>query len=167
MFVWWWFIWIAFLLFIAFAWFNSSGGPAGYRMRRGYYYDEPWSYGGGSYGGWAGGPYRARSTWPWRRRPARHSGKGPAGYHRSDARIAEDVNDALMVSDDVDAAGVSVSVNGGVVTLSGYTSTRAEKRLAEDLAEFVPGVTDVKNELRIGATPPQGQAQRLEQTPQS
>lgn len=165
MFVWWWFVWIVFLLFIALAWF-SSGGSAGNRMRRGYYSEDPWSYGWG-YGGWAGGPYRARSTWRWRKRPARHSGKGPAGYHRPDARIAEDVNDALMVNDDVDAAGISVSVNSGVVTLSGYASTRSEKSLAEDLAEVVPGVTDVKNELRIGATPPEGQAQRLEQTPQT
>jgi hypothetical protein len=161
MFVWWWFIWIVLLLFIAWAWF-SSGWPAAYRMRRGNYYDEPWSS-----DGWAGGPYRARSAWPSRRRPARHSGKGPAGYHRSDARIAEDINDALLVNDDVDAAGISVSVNGGVVTLSGYTLTRSEKRLAEDLAEFVPGVVDVKNELRIGAAPPEGQARRLEQTPQT
>lgn len=166
MFVWWWFIWIVLLLFMAWAWF-SSGWPAAYRTRRGHYYDEPWSYEVSSHGGWTGGPYRARSTWPWRRRPARHSGKGPAGYHRSDARIAEDINDALLVSDDVDAAGISVSVNGGVVTLSGFTPTRSEKRLAEDLAEFVPGVIDVKNELRIGAAPPKGQARRFEQTPQT
>jgi hypothetical protein len=165
MFAWWWIIWILLLLLIVGAWF-SGGGPGGYRMRRGYSYDEPWGY-GGSYGGWAGGPYRARSSWAWRKRPARHAGKGPAGYQRSDARIAEDVNDALLVNDDVDAAGISVSVNGGVVTLSGYTSTRPEKRLAEELAEFVPGVTDVKNELQIRPAPPEGQARRLEQTPQT
>ena len=161
MFGWWWSIWILFLLFMLWTWF-SSGWSSGYRGRRGYEYDGP-----GSYRGWAGGPYRAGGAWQWRRRPGRNSGKGPAGYHRSDARIAEDVNDALLVNEDIDATGISVSVNGGVVTLSGYTPSRSEKRLAEDLAEFVPGVADVKNELRIGATPPEGQAHRLEQTPQT
>jgi hypothetical protein len=165
MFVWWWSIWILLLLFMFWAWFSSSG--PGSRTRRGYYYDDPSSYGGWGYGGWAGGPYRLGSTWPWQKRPPRHAGKGPAGYHRSDARIAEDLNDALMVNDDVDAAGILVSVNGGVVTLSGYTSTRSEKRVAENLADGIPGVADVKNELRIGATPPEGQRQRLEQTPQT
>jgi hypothetical protein len=161
MFVWWWFMWFVLLLFIVGAWVSSGAGS---RTRRGYY-DEPWGYGG--YRGWAGGPYRARTAWPWRRQAAHHAGKGPAGYQRSDGRIAEDVNDALLVNDDVDAAGIAVSVSGGVVTLSGSTSSRSEKRLAEDLAESVPGVTDVKNELRIGAMPPEGQTRRLEQTPQT
>ena len=39
--------------------------------------------------------------------------------------------------------------------------------LAEELAEFIPGVTDVKNELQIRPAPPEGQARRLEQTPQT
>ena len=76
------------------------------------------------------------------------------GYRRSDARIAEDVSDALMMSDDVDAGAMSVSARDGIVTLSGVASTRREKHLAEGLAEAVPGVCDVRNELRVGPSAP-------------
>jgi hypothetical protein len=154
LFGWWWFLWALFLVVMAWAFFGRWGD---YRAGRSYYYDEPWRYGAG--------PGRSyRGYWPLQKRPQSHRGKGPAGYQRSDARIAEDVNDALMVNDDVDAGGVAVSVNDGLVTLSGYVATRAEKRQAEDMADAVPGVKDVKNELQIG--PPQADARRLEQVTQ-
>src|SRR5882724_11631017 len=46
-------------------------------------------------------------------------GRGPRGYKRSDDRIREDVNDRLSDQPRLDASGIDVTVNNGVVTLSG------------------------------------------------
>ena len=45
--------------------------------------------------------------------------------------------------------GWEVSVTDGEVTLDGVVENRAEKGLAEDCADSVPGVVDVHNHLRI------------------
>jgi len=42
------------------------------------------------------------------------------------------------------------TVSQGVVTRSGSVDDRWGKRLAEDIAERVPGVRDVMNHLRVG-----------------
>jgi osmotically-inducible protein OsmY len=78
----------------------------------------------------------------------RHVGRGPKGYRRSDERIREDVNEELTLHPEIDATEIDVLVEDGVVTLVGVVEERRDKRLAEDLVERVPGVTDVKNELR-------------------
>jgi osmotically-inducible protein OsmY len=82
-------------------------------------------------------------------RAGRHRGRGPRGYRRSDDRIKEDVNDRLSDHDYLDASDVEVSVDDSEVTLSGTVNGRYEKRLAEDIAESVSGVTHVQNNLRI------------------
>jgi hypothetical protein len=91
---------------------------------------------------WHGGE-RGRFT---RRGP--YSGKGPKGYRRSDERIAEDANQALMDHPDIDASEIEVSAKNGEVTLRGSVSDRWAKRQAEECIEQVPGVQDVRNELR-------------------
>ena len=83
------------------------------------------------------------------RRRSGHYGRGPRGYRRSDARIAEDVNDRLTDDWRLDASDVEVSVAEGEVTLTGTVRTRQDKRLAEDLADDVSGVRNVQNNLRI------------------
>jgi osmotically-inducible protein OsmY len=80
-------------------------------------------------------------------------GKGPKGYQRSDERLTEEINDRLTYDDDVDASEISVAVAGGEATLSGTVNTRSEKRRAEDLADDVPGITHVQNNLRVKQTP--------------
>ena len=80
-------------------------------------------------------------------------GKGPKGYQRSDERLTEEINDRLTYDDDVDASEISVAVAGGEATLSGTVGTRAEKRRAEDLADDVPGITHVQNNLRVKQAP--------------
>jgi osmotically-inducible protein OsmY len=77
-------------------------------------------------------------------------GRGPRGYRRLDERIKEDVNDRLTDDPYLDATDIDVSVDDGVVTLSGTVSGRSDKRRAEDLAESVSGVKDVNNRLRVG-----------------
>jgi len=78
-----------------------------------------------------------------------HTGKGPRGYQRSDERIREDLCDWLARHGDIDATDVDVEVQNREVTLEGVVASRREKRLAEDLAEGVFGVTEVHNRLRV------------------
>ncbi|MDB5725628.1 MAG: uncharacterized protein JWQ16_2382 [Novosphingobium sp.] len=84
-----------------------------------------------------------------RRREEDHRGRGPADYTRSDERIREDANDRLTEDSRVDARSISVTVQGGEVTLSGTVSRREDKRRAEDIVEDLSGVKHVQNNLRV------------------
>jgi osmotically-inducible protein OsmY len=87
--------------------------------------------------GWRGG------------RPGPYSGRGPKGYQRADSRILEDVCDRLADAPDVDAGDIEVEVRGGEVTMSGTVKDRWQKRRAEDVVEYVSGVREVHNRLRV------------------
>lgn len=80
---------------------------------------------------------------------AHHRGRGPRGYRRTDERIREDINDRLTDHPYIDASDIEVLVTSGEVTLAGAVESRQAKRLAEDIAESVSGVTHVENRLRI------------------
>jgi len=81
-----------------------------------------------------------------------HRGRGPRGYKRSDDRIREDVSDRFSDDPYLDASGVDVTVNEGVVTLAGTVQDRGDRRRAEDLAMMVPGVQDVVVSLTLQPT---------------
>lgn len=81
-----------------------------------------------------------------------HRGRGPSGYRRSDARIAEDINDRLTEDAYVDASEVQVRVENGEVTLDGTVDSRTAKRRAEDIADGISGVSHVQNNLRVRQT---------------
>ena len=66
-----------------------------------------------------------------------------------DSRIWNEVSACLTEDWYVDGTEITVSVDEGEVTLDGIVENRAEKRLAEDCADSVPGVVDVHNHLRI------------------
>jgi osmotically-inducible protein OsmY len=76
------------------------------------------------------------------------AGRGPKGYQRSDERIRDDVNEWLTRHPDIDASDIDVIVERCEVTLTGAVEDRRDKRLAEDIAESVPGVNQVHNQLR-------------------
>lgn len=78
-----------------------------------------------------------------------HSGKGPAGYERSNRRILEDVCERLTAHGWVDAGEIEVEAQNGVVTMRGQVADRRQKRMAEDSAISVSGVRDVQNRLTI------------------
>jgi hypothetical protein len=84
-----------------------------------------------------------------RQTQGRFAGRGPKDYERSDQRIREDVCDRLMQDPEIDATGLTVNVQGGEVTLEGTVDSKNAKRLAEDVAEDVPGVREVNNRLRV------------------
>lgn len=79
----------------------------------------------------------------------RFAGRGPKGYRRSDESIREEVNQRLTDHPDIDPSEVEVRVEECVVSLSGTVEDRHAKRLAEDIAESVPGVVDVNNQIRV------------------
>jgi len=83
----------------------------------------------------------------------RFAGRGPKGFRRSDARVLEDVSEALARHGDVDASEIEVRAEAGEVTLDGSVSDRRAKWLAEDCVLAVPGVRDVRNNLRIVRSP--------------
>ena len=85
----------------------------------------------------------------------RQCGRGPGRVEdapplgEKDARIRNEVSACLTGDWYVDATEITVTVDNGEVTLDGVVENRAEKRLAEDCADSVDGVTDVHNHLRI------------------
>src|SRR5262245_63979312 len=78
-----------------------------------------------------------------------YAGRGPRGYRRSDERIREDINDNLTDDWYIDASDIEVTVNNGMVTLTGHVDSRGAKRRAEDIVECVSGGTDVSNQLLV------------------
>jgi hypothetical protein len=79
----------------------------------------------------------------------RFAGRGPKGYQRSRERILDDVCQRLADHPEIDASEVEVDVQGDVVFLRGQVHDRGQKRMAEDAAEDVSGVRDVRNELDV------------------
>lgn len=107
--------------------YGGFGGSAGYN--------------GGGLGGVSGagfGPDPSAEAW----RPA------PDTHH--DDRIHDDICERLSQATNIDASEIEVSVEAGVVTLSGRVEQRPMKHAAEDLAERVPGVHRVRNQLHVG-----------------
>ena len=74
--------------------------------------------------------------------------RGPKNYKRSDERIKEDVCDRLSQSD-LNCEDVEINVKNGEVTLTGTTDSGHERREIERVAETIPGVQDVTNQIRI------------------
>jgi BON domain len=81
--------------------------------------------------------------------PGSYRGRGPKNYQRSDERIREDVCERLTHDEFIDASNIEVDVKGGEIILSGTVDTRGFRHRAEDIAEMVPGVTHVQNNLRV------------------
>jgi osmotically-inducible protein OsmY len=78
-----------------------------------------------------------------------YRGVGPKGYRRTDQKILEDISDLLTYASDVDASEIDVQVKDGIVTLEGFVDSRATLRRAEEIVESVPGVSDLKNQLKV------------------
>ena len=87
-----------------------------------------------------------------RQQDGEHRGRGPKNYRRSDERIKEDINDRLTDAAYLDASEIEVEVNDREVTLSGTVDSRSSKRMAEDIADSVSGVSNVENRIRVQNT---------------
>jgi osmotically-inducible protein OsmY len=69
--------------------------------------------------------------------------------HRADAKTEAAVLDALILDDAVPAYGIDVDVDGGEVTLCGAVDIASERDAAERIAWRVPGLTEVRNRLKV------------------
>jgi osmotically-inducible protein OsmY len=69
--------------------------------------------------------------------------------HRADAETEAAVLDALILDDAVPAYGIDVDVDGGEVTLRGAVDIASERDVAERIALRVPGVSEVRNRLKV------------------
>jgi predicted amino acid-binding ACT domain protein len=99
------------------------------------------------------GGYRPESQWSrsgqeWAGGSQIQERRGPKNYKRSDERIREDVCDVLTDCD-LNCEDVEVTVKEGEVTLSGTVQSREDRREMERIAERLPGVKDVTNQLRV------------------
>ena len=99
-------------------------------------------------------------------RQENYTGRGPKNYKRSDERIKDEVCERLSRDPEVDASDIEIEVSDGEVMLAGTVGERHEKRLAQDLAEDVWGVKDVRNNIRVDGGAPAHNAQS-EQNPES
>ena len=79
----------------------------------------------------------------------KYRGRGPKNYRRSDDRLREEVCDRLTDNEWLDASDVEVNVVAGEAILTGTVDSRYAKRLAENIAESVSGVSNVQNNLRV------------------
>jgi osmotically-inducible protein OsmY len=68
---------------------------------------------------------------------------------RSDLDIKRDVEAELQSNPDIDATDIAVAVRNGVVTLTGYVRSYAQKWEAEQTAKRVAGVVGVANDIEV------------------
>ncbi|HSO73886.1 MAG TPA: BON domain-containing protein [Blastocatellia bacterium] len=72
----------------------------------------------------------------------------PPAQPETSGELAKRVEFELFRTEAFDTSGMSFKADGGTVTLSGNVRSRAEQLLAERIAQGVPGVKKVVNELR-------------------
>lgn len=68
---------------------------------------------------------------------------------RTDTEIKKDAEDELRWDPDIDATDIGVSVKNGVVTLTGFVRSYAQKVEAERAAKRVAGVQAVANDIEV------------------
>jgi len=68
---------------------------------------------------------------------------------KSDSQLQHDVIDELDFEPRVDSADIGVAVTDGVVTLSGFVKSYAEKLAAEKAARRVAGVKAIAEEIKV------------------
>jgi hyperosmotically inducible periplasmic protein len=79
--------------------------------------------------------------------------KAEVAAENKDTWIGRKVKLTLLFHRHVDAGKTIVDVKDGVVTLKGEASSTAQKELTTEYASDIEGVTTVKNEMTVSATP--------------
>jgi hypothetical protein len=89
----------------------------------------------------------------------RHRGRGPKHWARDDQLLYEEVCERLLHDRLIDARGIEVEVDAGVVTLRGEVRAPADPALAQHLVREIPGVRNVEMELVLRPKPAEPQPQ--------
>lgn len=84
-----------------------------------------------------------------------HRGRGPRDWSREDRQIYEAVCERLLRDPLLDARGMSVEVQDGVVSLIGEARHTSDPALARLLASEVAGVRGVRTDLVVRPAPPE------------
>ena len=85
----------------------------------------------------------------------RHRGRGPKSWSRDDQQIYVEVCERLLHDRLIDARGIEVDVDNGVVILRGEARAAADPLLAERLVRETPGVKGVQLDLQVRPRPPE------------
>jgi hypothetical protein len=128
-------------------WWGGQGGQGGQNWWGG----QPGWWSGGQSGFFAGSPASGGGAGSITA-PGPFTGRGPQGYRRPDERVYEEACELLTHAGNIDAAGVTVQVKNGAVTLTGSVPDKFQKRAAQDLVEMVPGVSSVNDQLAVKQT---------------
>jgi len=80
------------------------------------------------------------------------SADASTGQSFDDSGITSKVNTALIESKETKAGDIKVQTESGVVQLSGFVDSQAQKDAAGKVAQSVKGVKSVKNDLRVKGT---------------
>ena len=68
---------------------------------------------------------------------------------KTDLQLQRDILDELQWEPSIDAAEIGVTVDGGIVTLTGCVTTYTEKLAAERAAQRIAGVKAVANDVEV------------------
>lgn len=79
------------------------------------------------------------------------SGSSSVGQFVDDATVTTRVKSRFARDDQVSAMNINVETNEGVVQLSGYAGSEAEKTRAAEIASQVPDVKSVQNNIVVRA----------------
>lgn len=79
-----------------------------------------------------------------------------AGETVDDATITTKVKTELIQDQALNAFDIDVDTYRGVVQLNGFVDTEESSRRAADIAEDIPGVVSVDNNLKVKPAPPRG-----------
>jgi hypothetical protein len=82
-----------------------------------------------------------------------HRGRGPKDWSRDDRRLYEEVCERLLHDRLIDARGIAVEVEDGVVSLTGEARAAADPLLAERLVREILGVRAVVIDLAVRPRP--------------
>ncbi len=85
-------------------------------------------------------------------------GKETAGAYAKDKEINARIKTAMYADKQVKGTEVNVNTLNGVVQLSGFVNTQAEKDRAGEIASRVPGVVKVYNNILLPTGSETGQA---------
>ena len=82
------------------------------------------------------------------------------GGRPSDEEMRQDLLTRLRDNGDIDDARITIDVMNGEITLHGSVVNRLVSQMAESVANEVPGVVDVHNELAVQAGPEANESPR-------
>jgi hypothetical protein len=98
-----------------------------------------------------------------------HRGRGPQSWAPDDRRIWEEVCERLLHDPLIDARGMEVEVENGVVHLRGTATHASDPAHARLLLRHTPGVKDIRTDLTITPAaempPPSGADERIDKSP--